>query len=53
MRTWFLDWKEFHNKTYASQEHERAAYRAFETNMRLVHDVNANPNLTYWASGNQ
>ncbi len=48
-----MDWKEFHNKTYASQEHELAAFAAFQANMRRVHDINADLNLTFWASGNQ
>lgn len=53
MATWWADWKAFHGRAYRSEGEEGQAFRAFQDNMRMVHDINANPDLAFWASGNQ
>ena len=52
MRAWWVDFKQYYNKTYSTPAAEATAFQNFRQNMKRVKQINGNSDLAYWASGN-
>ena len=53
LKSMFENWQREFNVNFQSQQAEAKALQAFKTNMKQIADININPNIPYWSSGNQ